>query len=158
MWKPSIDYYAVFIKSQSQRLAAGDSTGDWRGGFAVIRVGIWARTAIGDLNGLSISGGARILDQAAEGSRALQKCSQHDGCCLEHLNRDRVAPVLAGLPAVRFWLWPWLLLWLVFLCHVLNKAYGETGSPSIMAACRRVTFAPPLRSIACHPLRLGLLL
>ena len=56
MWKPSIDYDAVFFKSQSRRLAAGDSTGGWRGGCAVIRVGICMRTAIGDLNGLSISG------------------------------------------------------------------------------------------------------
>src|SRR5512136_2240220 len=56
MWKPSIDYDVVFIKSQSQRLAAGDSIGDWGGRCAMIRVGIWTRTAIGDLNGLSISG------------------------------------------------------------------------------------------------------
>jgi hypothetical protein len=61
---------------------------------------------------------------------------------LAHLNRDRVTPVPAGLPTVRFWLWSWFLLWLVLLCHAFNKACGETGRTPILASCHRVTFAP----------------
>ena len=71
-----------------------------------------------------------------------------------------MTPVLAGLPAVWFWLRSWFLLRLILLCHALNKAYGETGSPSILAACRRVTFAPPsevdfLLSLAVRVIILG---
>jgi hypothetical protein len=84
-----------------------------------------------------------------------RRCDQSKKGRLDHLNRDRVAPVLAGLPAVRFWLWSWFLLRLVLLCHAFNKACGETAHPSVVAACSRVTFAPPLRSTTCHPSRLG---
>jgi len=79
---------------------------------------------------------------------------------LEHLNRDRVTPVLAGFPAVWLWLRSWFLLRLILVYHAINKACGETGSPSILATCRRVTFAPPsevdyLLSLAVKVIILG---
>ena len=79
---------------------------------------------------------------------------------LAHLNRDRVTPVLAGLPAVRFWRWSWFWLWLVLLCHAFNKACGETGRPSIVGSggLPQGHLRPPLRLTTCHPSCLGLLL
>ena len=69
---------------------------------------------------------------------------------LEHLNRDRVAPVLNGLPAVWFWLRSWFPLRLILLCHALDKACGETGSPSHSGGLPQGHLRPPHRSPACY--------
>jgi hypothetical protein len=77
---------------------------------------------------------------------------------LAHLNRDRVTPVLAALPTLRFRRRFWFWLWLVLLCHAFNKACGEAGRPSGTGGLPQAHLRPPLRLTACHPSRLGLLL
>jgi hypothetical protein len=72
---------------------------------------------------------------------------------LEHLDRDGMAAVLRGLPAVRFRLWSRFLFWFVLFCHVpstkrkvrleaRHERQDTTGLP-----------LPPLRSTANHPSR-----